>query len=195
MNQLLKNQTSIKIAIALLVSIVLTVVAAAPAEAQLNSRTAGVHLEYQNEHSALGAGVQFNYAFSHRISAGITGALFMPDNIQRVVSNTRLDYVQNLFSGVAYVRAEILRSGNFQIYGKPGVIIQRISRKGERVTFNDAPPFDIERRELDTSSVIGSPAAAAGIEWRHSLILFVEPLLYFNSGVNLNYTAGIRVPI
>lgn len=178
----------------LILSVMFSVVVATPAEAQLNNKTAGVHLEYQNEYSAFGVGIQFNYKFNHRISAGIAGALFLPDNVQQVVANTRFDYVQNLFSGVIYVRSEIFRSGNFQVYGKSGALIQRISRKGERVDFNDTPPF-VERRKIDTSSVVLSPAAAAGIEWRPSITLFVEPLIYLNDGVHLNYTAGIRVPI
>lgn len=195
MNDTPKNRLFRIPAALLFLTLLLTAATAEPAEAQLNNRTAGVHLEYQNEHSAVGAGVQFDYKFSHRISAGITGALFLPDNVNRVVSNTRFDYVQNLISGTVYMRTQILRTGNLQVYGKPGAVIQRISRKGEEVIFGTDLSSGVERREIDTSSVSISPAVAAGVEWSPSLTLFAEPLIYENDGFYLNFTAGIRIPI
>lgn len=155
----------------------------------------GLNAAYSTDHGLPGAGIQVKKAITPRVTFGVQGSFFIPENRNITSGFVSGEYEQKMWFASAFTQLEILSINSFNIYGMAGVLHQRVGYDGYTTFHADVPPLEDVTYEYDRWRHHTGPEIGTGIEYGKNLIFFAETsaaflddyLVKFNTGLRLNF--------
>lgn len=165
----------------------------------------GIHSNYYSQsifdnesmnESFWGAGLVIKKELNDRIFVGTETQFYAPKdhtfkdiNVSGTLETNQ--FMQSIFAGANLYTNDVLR-----VYSTIGYQYRLESIKGERVFYNDAPPFNVYTQTLDFNKAYNGLRLSTGFSINiRSMDIFAEPTVMILNGLEFSLSTGIRLAV
>ena len=148
-----------------------------------------------------GTNIEMHVRVHPRVSIGMGGALYRPTALNRQGPNVLdANVEQRVTTGFAYSRLKISTMPRGAVYGRVGVAYQRITRTGDLLLSNDAPPYNTQSRAIQEANHRFGPEIGVGIMVERNVRFYAEPTMAVLAGdlddaFRFQLRAGVLIPV
>ena len=155
-----------------------------------------------------GTNIEMHVRVHPRVSIGMGGALYRPTALKyRPTALNRqgpnvldANVEQRLTTGFAYSRLKISTMPRGAMYGRVGVAYQRITRAGDLLLSNDAPPYNTQSRAIQEVNHRFGPEIGVGVMVERNVRFYAEPTVAVLAGdlddaFRFQLRAGVLIPV
>jgi hypothetical protein len=182
--------------------------APSPAAAQAGSASppsplgrvsAGVTVEHAGQHGTSGLGVTVDADVARWLGVGASATRFFDRQVEQSSAFTAAQFDRSGWSTGLWLRADLLERGGARLYATAGAFYDRLHEEGTLTLYNDAPPYGVTERRIDTAQGRTGGRLGAGVAYRidpaGGLSLFARPTLMLAGTTSVRLAAGARIPL